>query len=103
MIINFDSLMTNMDGSTTTEEGAPVKMSAFVMNALLSSNLEQNLSGTDKFKRAQLAEKVYKGGDVELNAEDLSLIKTVVGLYYTPLVVLRIFNHIESVGTKPEI
>jgi hypothetical protein len=52
---------------------------------------EQNLSGEDKFKRFALAMKVKDGGEVPVSAEDIALLKKLIGKLYTPLVVGRAF------------
>jgi hypothetical protein len=52
---------------------------------------EQNLSGEEKFKRFALAMKIKDGGNVALNAEDIALLKKLVGKVYSPLIVGRAF------------
>jgi hypothetical protein len=57
---------------------------------------EESIAGTEKVKRFQLAVKVYSGDEVELSAEDIALIKDLIGKLYGPLVVGRSYELLES-------
>lgn len=98
MLINFDQIMKNMDGTDMLENDKSIPMKTFISNALLSVHLEPNISGMDKFKRGELAKKVYDGGNLEISSEDITMIKDAVGKYYPPLVVLPVFSYIESMS-----
>lgn len=96
MLINFDTVMKNLNGSEITENDKPVAMKDFVVNALLSIQGEPNLAAQEKFERGLLATKVYDGGDLELTVEEIATVKKTIGLYYPPLIVAQIYKHIES-------
>jgi len=67
-------------------------LAVIAMRALLAPYQdEQNLSGEDKFKRFALAMKIKDGGEVPVSAEDIALLKKLIGKLYTPLVVGRAF------------
>jgi hypothetical protein len=63
---------------------------------------EKNLSGEAKFKRHQLCARIYKGGEVDVTAEEISLMKLLVGKGYPPIVVGAVYKLFEDekVGKK---
>lgn len=70
-------------------------------NALFSQfEDEKNLSGEDKYKRAALATTIGNGGEVKLKAEDVALLKKLIGKAYGPLLVLQAWNMLEGKDTK---
>ena len=54
----------------------------------------------DKFRRYQLAQKIYEAKDVSLKAEEIALIKEAVSATMTPVVVGRVFEAIDPTETK---
>jgi hypothetical protein len=67
---------------------ATVKLA--IVNALLSP--VQSEKGVDKIKKYELAKKVYASDEVDLDENEIKLIKERVGDLYTPLIVGRIFE-----------
>lgn len=66
-------------------------------NALYSQfEDEKSLSGEDKYRRAQIAHEIGKGGEVKLKAEDVALLKKLIGKAYGPLLVLQAWNMLEG-------
>ncbi len=57
---------------------------------------EQNLSGEEKYKRAEIAQSITGSGDVKLKLEDRVLIKKLVGKLYGPMVVFAAWNMLEK-------
>lgn len=55
---------------------------------------EKNISGDDKFKRAELAQGIV-GGDVKLKAEDVALIKRLLAKLYGPLIVYQAWTALD--------
>lgn len=61
-----------------------------VRNALYQSYPdERELSGDEKFKRAELAQALTGAGEVKVKAEDIALMKKLVAKLYGPLIVYR--------------
>ena len=95
MKINFDSPIVNLNGETMKSLVDKKKVDSVLNNictdALLTSvPTPQNApveTGRDKFKKFNLAKKIHNGGEVELTAEEVSLIKDQVGLCYNSLMV----------------
>lgn len=93
MLVNFDATIKTLDEKEL--EPAAV-MKDVIVAALLANYGDEQVTGTEKFLRGQLAQKIHVGGDIELSIEELTKIKDLVGKYGTPLVVLQIFNLIEK-------
>jgi hypothetical protein len=56
---------------------------------------EQNLSGDDKFKRYQLAERLHAGGEQDVSAEDIALLKKLIGKNWSPAVLGPAYEALE--------
>jgi len=56
----------------------------------------QNESGVDKVKKYELAKKVYIGGEVDLIAEEITLIKERIGDIFAPVIVGQVFDILEG-------
>lgn len=93
MKINFDTVLKGLDGAalkfaTSVEETRDMTLKDASISGLTSHVAgDEHTSGEDKFKRYQLAQKVYAGGEVELTPEESSLIKQRIGKCYGPVVV----------------
>jgi hypothetical protein len=79
--------MKDDDGQGNTVD-ATVKLA--IVNAVLSP--VQNEKGVEKVKKYELAKKVYASDEVDLTAEEISLIKERVGDVFAPIVVGQIFE-----------
>jgi hypothetical protein len=55
------------------------------------SAAEQGVSPDDNLLRGQLALSLYKGGEVELTAEQVVLVKKRIGSTFSPVIVARCF------------
>lgn len=79
----------------------PITIGKIVVNALLASfDDERQLSGDEKARRFRLAQNVYEArkgdGWVDLTAEDITLLKALVGKGYGPLIVGQIYDILEN-------
>lgn len=95
MKINFDGCLKNIKGEVLKEKDAKgiessVLVKEICVNALLMN--EEKVEGTDKMKRFVLAKKIQAGGEIGLTAEEIVLVKEMVGKFYSPLVVGQIFE-----------
>lgn len=57
---------------------------------------DQNLAGDKKFEFEQLAVRIYKGGVVEVTAEEVSLMKERIGFMFEPMVVGTCYRFLED-------
>ncbi len=99
MKININQVLTQLNGQPikdTDESGKAVD--ATVRNALVNAVLlpEQNEKGTQKVLKYELAKKIYQAKeDVEVTAEEVVMLKRVVGEAFAPLIVgqlMELFN-----------
>lgn len=105
MKINFDIAITDLDGneiknSEKREEVVTLKHIAIMslMNPVPKQNSTEN--GAIKFSRYQLAQKINVGGEVEITAEEISTLKEKIAESYSPLIVGRSYDILESNNKK---
>lgn len=60
---------------------------------------DRELGGEMKFEYAQLAERIYKGGECEVTAEEITLMKGRIGKMFEPMVVSFCYKNFESAKT----
>lgn len=101
MKINVNHVLKTIDGQSMKDNvngeaiDATVKMA--IVNAVLSPVDKE--TGVKKLEKYQLAQKVYNAdGEVELSAEEISLIKKQVGEVFPPIIVGQVFNLLEGKG-----
>lgn len=98
MALDFSKPLMDADGKpicvvqvaegATCPDGSAATLGRVVRAALYAQFPdEQNLSLDDKLKRGDLAQAITGAGDIKLKAEDIALIKKVVGKAYGPLIV----------------
>lgn len=89
----WDTLLLTLDQvAVNNEQGHPVVLRDLVVTALMSQDRKE-LTGADKFKRYQLAEKVSRDADIDVT--EAATIKEVCGNVLTPLPVGRIWELLE--------
>ena len=99
---NLNVVLKTLDGQPLKEEhngtARDVLLSRLAVNALLANyEDEKNLSGDDKVKRFKLAQQINDAdGEVEVTAEQVSLLKTLIAKGYSPLVVGRAYDILEG-------
>jgi hypothetical protein len=76
----------------------PWTMGAIVLKALAMP--EQGLDPVESVKRGQLALRVYKATDVQLTAEEITLIKKQMAKIYSPIVCARVFVILDPAEKK---
>lgn len=70
-------------------EQRPITLAGIAVNALLAQHEDERaLPGADKVKRYKLAQKIHDAaGEMDVTAEDVALLKTLIGKTYPPLLV----------------
>ena len=89
MKLDLNAAITNLEGVPMTDEKNVVAtVRASLCNALLAVYAdEERVSGEEKLKRWKFAQKLYTAKDtVEIKAEEIVLLKTLVAKAYTPMV-----------------
>jgi len=110
--VNFnDKNLTEMDGETPLymrnaqgfivsnekdKEGNPIKLVRNLKETcvnLLANAQEENEEGTKKLDKFMLAQRIQLSkGAIELKAEDILMIKEVVGKYESPIIVGQVYK-----------
>lgn len=101
--VDFTQQLVDVDGKpmiddAASKDGAPIKvtLSKVSVIALLSDYRdEQNISPEEKFKRWQLAQKIHDANAAQLSAEDVALIKKLVGKRFAASIVGPVFQIID--------
>ena len=99
MKINVDEKLKTLDGQVMMDndgKGNAIEASLKILlvNAVLAPT-EKEL-GVEKVKKYELAKMIFKGGEVDLTAEDITLIKKQVGENFAPIVVGQVFEMLEK-------
>ena len=97
--INVDETLKTLDGQTMMDndgKGNAVEASlkTLLVNAVLAPTKDEK--GVDKVRKYELAKMIFKGGEVDLTAEDITLIKKQVGENFAPIVVGQVFEMLEK-------
>lgn len=94
MKVDFSKVITGLKGEPLSDGKEPVTLSAVVCGVLLA--LDQAESAEDKVRKFQLAVRAVNGGVQDLSAEDLVLLKKLIGKLCPPLVVGRSYQILDG-------
>lgn len=83
-------------------DGAILTLGDICIEALLMTQANTQIDGKEKYKRYELAKALDGATEADLSAEDVTLIKKLVGDIYTPLVVGLVYDALEG-KTKTKI
>lgn len=95
---NFDANLKNiLEEELLDEEKQPIPMRKVIATALVADTEEsRKVSFESKEERYQLACRIIKGGDIDLNVKELALIRDLVGKNLTVVAVGQISKALES-------
>ncbi len=98
MKIDFSQKFSGFDGATMkdTKTDKELSLADICVEALLSVDREDPIDGIEKLKRYDLALEIYQGKKESLSAEEVVLLKELVGKYFTTLVVGQAFPMLDS-------
>ncbi len=98
MYIAIDQKFKDIEGNYILENEKEVELKTIIINALLGDySDEKTLLGDDKLKRWDLAIKIKQASDtVELSAEEIVLIKFLVGKPYTTTITGQAYKMLEN-------
>lgn len=85
MKIDFSQQFVMLDGRVINDElKQPLTLKTVASNGLLS---DQQVDGTEKFARYQLAQKIHGATEgLDLTVEDVAKLKDVIGKVYPPMI-----------------
>lgn len=103
MEVNVNVSFKTLDGKNIPanpqkpEEGT-MSLKDVCVASLLAPLEEEKLDGNEKAKRYVIAQKIYEceEGTVNLNVEDISLLKKLIGNMYLPLIVGQAYSFLEG-------
>lgn len=98
MKVNFDTEITQLNGKPILIEDEKATLRSVCVAALyLLYKDEVQMSSGNKFKRYQLAKKVFKATkETDMTIEELSEIKTVIAKNYGPMILGPVYNILEG-------
>jgi hypothetical protein len=103
--IDFTKPLVSFDGKVMKQsdaKDAPIltlwDVSVVALETLLED--DRTLPGIDKFKRDQLARKIYLRSNVEVSPEDIALIRGRIGKVYGPAVIGAAWPMLGPIDTK---
>jgi len=76
-------------------ETSPVTVRQVATGALMAQRRDEETSGEEKVRRYALAVKIHGEDDPDLRAEDVALVKELVGKSYGPLVVGQVWSMLD--------
>lgn len=98
MKYNLDVVIKNLDGKPVKSDDKDLTVRKVCQMALLNPSGDDKANGKRSFDKFRLAQKLHDSkGEVELEAEDVTLIKELVGKSYVPLVVGRVYETFEGI------
>ena len=98
MLVKVNVPLKTMDGQVMKDnvdgQAVDATVKLVIVNAVLAP--VQKESGIEKVKKYELAKKIYTSDEVELTAEEISLIKETVGENFAPVIVGQVWNLLEG-------
>lgn len=94
MIIKCKEALKDLEGKELKDaDGSIITNAKIFINALITPQEEDHqLSGEEKLKRFQLAQKFFHGDEVEVTSEEVTTLKTLVAKLYSVLIVGQILE-----------
>lgn len=90
MKIDFSVPLKNLAGAPLLvrdgDQDVNMTLATAAVEALLAPG-QQNEAGEQKFRAYQLAQRLYKAGEVDISPEEASYLKEKIGAHYVPAVV----------------
>lgn len=98
MKIDFKRKFTSLGGGflTDSETGKELDLGEVCIQALLSFDKNEVVSGLDKVKRYSLASAIHAGEKDSLTPEESVLLKELVGKFFTTIVVGQAFPMLDG-------
>jgi len=88
-IVNVDQVIVDLAGNPVMEtENSDLTLKGVCVTSILK--LDGEITPAEKMERGRLSMKIWEGGELEFAAEEISLLKKLVGEYIShPLVYMR--------------
>ena len=94
---DFSLAFKTFDGTPIVQDEKPLTLQRVSINALMTPmDDEKNLGGEDKFARYKLASRINATSVVEVTAEEIAMLKKLIGKVYAPIIVGPAFEALEA-------
>lgn len=94
---NFSTELKGLQNARLEDEkGVAFTLGNVAVNALLGQYQDEQVGGDEKFKRFKLADRISVGGVQEVSAEEIALIKRLVGKGFLPMFVGAVYDALEQ-------
>ena len=98
---DFSVALTDFNGRPLATEGGPaLTLREAVTTALVAPYKDETPSGMEKVRRWQLAMKIQATHDIELTADDIALVKSLVAKAYGPMIVGQVWSILDPASVK---
>jgi len=93
MKIDFETEIKNLRGESVRDNASNeiLTLSSVLVEVLLLTDKDNPLEGKEKMKRYSLAKDIYDGNKDSLSAEEVVLLKDLVGKYTNTLIAGQVF------------
>lgn len=92
---NFDTVIKDIDGKPFADGTVTLK-TLVITSIQIEAAGDERMPVTEKVDLFKIASKVVGGGDVELSAEEIAIIKARIGKTLKPIFVGRAFELLEA-------
>lgn len=98
MKVNLEAPILDLDGSPLEHptEKSPLTIRKAITDSLLIGRANDNPDGAEKFRRWELARQIHGTNEINLTAEQASMVKKLVGEIWSPGVVGPVWEAIEK-------
>ena len=98
MKVDFNAEIKTLDGEGIRDDkGTLVTLKSICVQALIAAfQDEQDLAGVEKLKRYELAREINHGGEIQMSAENVVLLKKLIAKGFNVLVVGQTYGMLEG-------
>lgn len=98
MKYDMDQELIGYDGEAITEgdDNSPVVLGKVLMAACVNANPQTYKTGKEKLKIYRLLQRISAGGEIELQSEQITLLKDLVGAVYGVGMVGAVYDVLEK-------
>lgn len=89
--------MLSADKTELIDSANPFTLKMATTRALLATIPKEEIDGEEKYKRFKLRQKLDEGKVVEVKAEEIALIKKLIGKVFNPNIVGQCYDLLEKV------
>jgi len=104
MKIDFDEVLKELDGTPIIPKGGtePLTMKKVCIVALTALDDKALKDGDTRYDQGILAQKIYGGGSIDISLKEASMLKELIGIYWSPIPVMRAWNILDPIASESE-